>query len=230
MAKAVSGISGALGLGGSSGTSTRYASDYLNYLNSYDTTNYDNTVNNMISQALGISQNLSNRPDYVYSVDGSDAARQRMENSVYNSAVDKMTPQFEQQRRDLETRLQNQGLAVGSEAYENAMNTLNTSQNDALQQAAYQSIQQGQSAFSNSLNDQISAANFKNSARQLPINEIVNLLKYGHSGWDVAQAKYNVGMNKAQTESQNQQQLFNNWMDVGKLAANTYLGYKGLGK
>jgi hypothetical protein len=230
MARAIKGIGGSLGLGGSSGVSTKYANDYLNYLNSYDTTNYDTAADNMVAQAASLSENMSDRPNYVYSVDGSDAARQRMENAVYNSAVDKMTPQFEQQRRALETRLQNQGLAVGSQAYENAMSSLNQSQNEALQQAAYQSIQQGQNAFSNSLNDQISTANFQNNARQLPINEIANLLKYGTSGWDVAQAKYNIGMNKAQTENQNRQQIFDNWMDVGELAANTYLGYKKLNK
>ena len=59
----------------------------LNSLNKIDTSTVDNANANMASQAELMSQNLSNRPDYVYSVDGSDEARQRAEQAYYNNMV-----------------------------------------------------------------------------------------------------------------------------------------------
>lgn len=164
----------------------------LNYLNNYDTTNYDNTLKNMTSAAYGLSQQLDKRPDYVYQADGSDAARQRVEQATFNSYVDKLNTQYEQQRNDLNSRLQNQGLSVGSEAYQRAMNDLATQQNEALNQAAYQSVINGQNAFSNSLQNLITAANFTNSARRYPISEIISLLSLSPSGYQVNADKYAV--------------------------------------
>ncbi|MBP3345564.1 MAG: tail fiber domain-containing protein [Alphaproteobacteria bacterium] len=179
-------------LGGGGASTSMYGSerDYLNYLNKKDTSLIDNTLNNFNQSAYNLSQTLNNRPDYVYSVDGSDAARQRAENATYNSYVSKLTPQFEQQQRQLETRLQNQGLSVGSEAYQNAMNSMYRQQNEALNQASYNSVLQGQQAFSSSLSNAISAGNFSNAARQYPINEILQLMSRSMSGDDVALAKY----------------------------------------
>ena len=179
-----------LGAGGASTSYNQAENDALNYLKNIDTSLADNTYDNFAQYGYDLSQTLNNRPDYIYSVDGSDAARQRMENAVYNSYVDKLTPQFEQQTSDLQTRLANQGLSVGSEAYQRAMSDLQDSQNSALNQAAYQSVQLGQDAFSQSLNDSLKAGNFQNSARQLPVNEIMQLLNNSVSGYDKAMDIY----------------------------------------
>ena len=179
-------------MGGSSSGAYKSDKDLLNYLNNYDTTNVDNTYKNLAQSAYNLSNTLSSRPDYIYSVDGSDAARQRMENAVYQSAVDKITPDFDNRRSQLETRLQNQGLSVGSEAYQRAMNDLEEEQNNAYNQAAYQSVIQGQNAFTNSLNNQINAANFQNNTRNNVVNEILNMLNGSYSGYDVNMDKYKV--------------------------------------
>ncbi len=179
-------------MGGSSSGAYKSDKDLLNYLNSYDTTNVDNTYKNLAQNAYNLSNTLSSRPDYIYSVDGSDAARQRMENAVYQSTVDKITPEFDNRRSQLETRLQNQGLSVGSEAYQRAMNDLEEEQNNAYNQAAYQSVIQGQNAFTNSLNNQINAANFQNNTRNNVVNEILNMLNGSYSGYDVNMDKYKI--------------------------------------
>ena len=192
--------------------------NYINYLNGVDTSAVDNTIDNMSESAFDLSQQLGNRPDYVYSVDGSDAARQRMENAVYNSAMQKMTPQFERQQKDLETKLQNQGLTVGSEAYQTAMKDMMEEQNNAVQQAAYQSVMQGQQAFSNSLLDSIKAGNFTNQARQYPINEILSLLSNSVSGYDVAKDKFVAETGRDSVISQNKQNNFNNmWKGINNV-------------
>ena len=174
--------------------------DVLKFLNDYDTSQTDSAYSNMATLGNQMTTELSNRPGYVYSVDGSDAAAQRAENAAYQSAVNRLTPEFDSRRRQLETKLQNQGLSVGSEAYQSAMNSLEQQQNDAYKQAAYQAVQQGQNAYTNSLNNQIAAGNFQNSAQILPVNEILSLLSNSKSGYDVAMDKYNIA-NKADLRS-----------------------------
>ncbi len=164
------------------------AGKFSNYLDGLDTSTVDNTYKNVANNAYALSSQL---PNYVYSADGSDEARQRMENAVYNQAADKLNKQFSLDAADLNTRLQNQGLAVGSNAYQNAFSTLQDSQYDALQNAAYNSIIQGQSAFSNSLNDMVTAGNFTNNARQLSLSEILQSLQNSISGYQVQKDKFN---------------------------------------
>lgn len=171
-----------------------YENNYLNYLGNYDTSNYDNTLKNMTGQALSMSQNLSSMPEYQFSVNGSDEARQRAENAVYQSAVDKITPQYQQLRTDLETSLANKGISVGSEAYQRAMNDLQQKQNEALNQAAYQSIAAGQGAYSQSLSDNINSANFNNNSQLNYIQQIKALLEGSVSGYQNQANLY--GINK----------------------------------
>lgn len=185
-------MSKSLGFSGSSAQINPATWYMMNYLNGIDTKTVDNTNKNMAQAGYNLSQTLSSRPDYVYTVDGSDEARQRAENAVYNSYVDKLTPQFANQTADLETKLQNQGLSVGSEAYQRAMTDLQNAQNDALNQAAYNSVSAGQNAFSNSLSDNIASGNFTNGARMLPVSEILSLISNSPSGYDVTQAKFNL--------------------------------------
>ncbi len=185
-------MSKSLGFSGSSAQINPATWYMMNYLNGIDTKTVDNTNKNMAQAGYNLSQTLSSRPDYVYTVDGSDEARQRAENAVYNSYVDKLTPQFANQTADLETKLQNQGLSVGSEAYQRAMADLQNAQNDALNQAAYNSVSAGQNAFSNSLSDSIASGNFTNGARMLPVSEILSLISNSPSGYDVTQAKFNL--------------------------------------
>ncbi len=189
-------------------------SNYLNYLQNYDTSNYDNSVKNMTSQAYGLSQQLGNRPGYVYSVDGSDAARQRMEKATYQSAMQNIMPYYEQRRSDLNTRLQNQGLSVGSEAYQRAMNDLEKSQNESVNQASYQSISAGQDAFNNSLQNAVTSADFTNTARSYPIQEIISLLSLSPSGYQVQKDLFDAATGVHNRQEQAVQSGWNNMISA----------------
>ncbi len=164
------------------------AQEFAKYLDSLDTSTVDKTYQNLANTAYNLSSQL---PNYTYSVNASDEARQRMENAVYNQAADKLNKQFEQDQSALNTRLQNQGLSVGSTAYQNAMSSLQDSQYDALNNAAYESIIQGQKAYSNSLNDAIAAGNFTNNSRQLSLSEILQILQNSISGYQTEKDKFN---------------------------------------
>ncbi len=190
MSKAIGSVFGA---GGQASTSM-YGSEneILKYLNNYDTTNYDNTLKNLVSYAANASNQLSNMGDYNFSVDGSDAARQRAEQATYQSYLDKLQPQFANQTSDLQTSLANKGISIGSEAYSRAMSDLQDSQNSALNQAAYQATLAGQNAFSNSLSDDLRSAGFSNAAQTSYINQLLQALQNSYSGYDIAMDKFNV--------------------------------------
>ena len=190
MSKAIGSVFGA---GGQASTSM-YGSEneILKYLNNYDTTNYDNTLKNLVSYAANASNQLSNMGDYKFSVDGSDAARQRAEQATYQSYLDKLQPQFANQTSDLQTSLANKGISIGSEAYSRAMSDLQDSQNSALNQAAYQATLAGQNAFSNSLSDDLRSAGFSNAAQTSYINQLLQALQNSYSGYDIAMDKYKV--------------------------------------
>lgn len=176
----------------------------LDYLKNYNTSNYDNTLNNLTSYASTASNQLSNMGNYNFTVEASDKARQRAEQATYQSYVDKLQPQFAAQMSELHTSLANKGIPVGSQAYLNAMGNLNASQNAALNQAAQDSVLAGQEAYSNSLNDQINAATFTNSAQSDYISQLLQALQNSYSGYDIAMDKYNI-QNKGETRvGQNQ--------------------------
>lgn len=194
-----------------------YEKNYLNYLGNYDTLNYDNTLKNMTGQAFDMSKNLSRMPEYQFSVNGSDDARQRMENAVYQSAVDKLNPQCQQQRADLETSLANKGISVGSEAYQRAMNNLQQKQNEALNQAAYQSIAAGQGAYSQSLNDSINSANFNNNSQLNYIQQIKALLEGSVSGYQNQANLYNVNKNVENRQTSARQSGWDNMFKTAEI-------------
>ncbi len=208
MSKAVGKIFG----GGAEASTSMHTGEreILDYLNNYNTANYDQTLNNLTSYAANASNQLNNMGNYNFSISASDDARQRAEQAVYNSYVDKLQPQFADQTSDLATRLANQGISVGSEAYSRAMTDLQNNQNNALNQAAYQSVLAGQDAYSKSLNDQLVAAGFTNTAQSNYINQLLQALQNSYSGYDIAMDKYKVQSGADDRIAQNRQ--YNNQM------------------
>lgn len=192
-----------MGVGNNSTSAYGSETDILKYLNEYDTSQVDSAYKNMASLGNQLSTQLSERPNYVYSVNASDDEAKRVENATYQNAVSKITPQFEAQQRQLETRLQNQGILPGSEAYNSAMNNLLSQQNSAYSQAAFDSIAAGQNTYTNNLNNQIAAGNFQNTARMLPLDEISALLQNTQSGYDIAMDKYGIANKVDSRISQN---------------------------
>lgn len=191
-------------------TDTSGYQNLINYYNQLNTMPADYTYQNMAQNALNLSQSLANRPDYVYQVDGSEQARQDAQNAVYQNYLSQLTPVFDQQTADLKTSLLNQGLSVGSEAYQRAMNDLMETQNKSLNQAVYQSVLAGQNAYSQSLADSIKAGNFQNEARTLPISELYALLKNTPSELEKNKAVSDLQNQVAQTQTKDNQNNFAN--------------------
>lgn len=176
---------------------------YLDYLKNYDTSNVDTTLGNLTSWASNASQNLGDQfGNYTFNVEASDAARQAAQDAVYNQYMERLNPQFEQQTSDLSTSLINKGLPVGSEAYQRAMSDLQQEQNDATNQAAYQSVLAGQQAYSQDLQNQIAAGSFGNQAQQAYINQLLSALTGSASGYENQQNIFSVGTGKSNLQYQ----------------------------
>lgn len=210
MSKSIGKIFGA----GSTGT-YGYENNYTNYLQNYNTANYDNTLNNMTSAALNMSRNLNALPEYQFGISPSDSAREQAQKATYQSYVDQLTPQYQQQTADMQTRLINQGIPVGSEAYARAMTDLQNAQNEALNQAAYQSVLNGQNAYSQSLADSLSAAQFNNTAQQSYIDQILSLLQNSVSGYgnqaNLYDAQNGITSRQTRAEQSGWNNLMNTW-------------------
>lgn len=176
---------------------------YLDYLKNYDTSNVDTTLGNLTSWASNASQNLGDQfGNYTFNVEASDAARQAAQDAVYNQYMERLQPQFQQQTDDLQTRLVNQGLGVGTEAYQRAMSDLLQEQNKATNQAAYQSVLAGQNAYTQDLQNQIAAGSFGNQAQQAYINQLLSALTGSASGYENQQNIFSVGTGKSNLQYQ----------------------------
>lgn len=222
-------MSGAFGGGASTKVNPGMLHAY-NYLQGVDTSDYDNVLNNFQGLANSMSGN-ANLGNWNWAVDGSDAARQRAEAANFQAYLDKTSPLYQQQTDDLQTRLVNQGLAPGSEAYQRAMTDLQDAQNDATNQAAYQSVLSGQQAFSNSLNDQINAGSFGNNAQTGYVNQIWNLLQNSMSGYDknmeianILTGIYNQQQAAKQANKAAQGGMLNNLGSLAGTAIGAYFG------
>jgi len=189
---------------------SRPTDEYINYLNNYNTANADEVYDNLSNWAAKASQNLGNMGDYTFHVNGSEDALKTMQQATFDKALSQIMPTYEAQKNALQSRLLNQGISVDSNAYRNAMADLESAQNSAINDAAYKALEAGQDAYTTSLNNQIAAANFANSAEQDYINQLISALEGTLSSYDVANEKYTAGNNLAEARAKAQQESLEN--------------------
>ena len=195
--------------------------DFLNYLNQYNSSNVDQTLNNLTGWASRASENLQNMGDYTFQINGSDGLKNEITNAMYQNYVSKLLPQYEAEQDNLQTRLLNQGLGVNTAAYQNAMNNLAASQNAALTDAISEAVNAGNAAYNNDIQNQIAIGNFQNDAAQNYIDLLLSALENSLSSYDVAQNKYEAGNNMALSQSKAQNQSAQNKLKGIKIAADT---------
>jgi len=70
-------------------------------------------------------------------------ARQQTIDALYGQATSRLDPRFTQERTALETQLANQGIGVGSDAYNSSMESFGRTRNDAYTSALNQAIGAG---------------------------------------------------------------------------------------
>lgn len=90
-----------------------------------------------------------------------------IQDKAYGALTSRLDPQWKMQESQLQQRLANQGIPVGSEAWNNEMRSFNQAKNDAYQQANLGAIQTAPQTL------QLATA-----AREQPLNEL-NALRTG---------------------------------------------------
>ena len=141
-----------------------------------------------------------------------------IERRIFELGSSTLNPQFERQRGDLETRLSNQGIKLGSAAYDRALNEMGNTQNQAYNQLALQG--RGQ-AFGE-----------LQAIRNQPLNELSALL----SGSQVSMPNYGVNTpagipttDNAGLINANYGQQMQNWQQDRQSWDSTVGGLFGLG-
>lgn len=184
---------------------------------------------NLASQGANTAQGVLNTP-FNYTGPGvpqaDDAARQASQNAAYQNQTSRLDPQWAQASQMNETKLRNQGLAPGDEAYDNAMRDFNFGKNDAYSQAHNNSFNTGlaaqQAQFGMGLSANQTGLQEALALRNQPLNEINALTSSsqianpqfnGYQGAPVQasnlqsalgqQAQYNQGLYNSQVGSAN---------------------------
>lgn len=227
--KVTSGISSAIYGDGGLGSAlfpqqdTTALDNLLAYYRGVDTSMADNTLKNLEQEAYDLSSDLTG---YVSSVDGSDLARKETQNAVLNSYLSTLLPTHEQQTSDLNTRLLNQGLTVGSEAYQRAMNDLLETQNNAINQATYQSVLAGNEVFDDSFSNALKNAELSNDVREAQLKEIYQLLANTLTEEELMNKIYQLQSGIDKINYQNDQSIFNGAKSIANSAVGLLNGLK----
>lgn len=123
--------------------------------------------NRIIANLGGIAESGLGRVDQAFSSPMQYGDIGQLQDAAQSSIMARLTPQFQQDEEALRSRLANQGLQAGSQAYDNAYRQFNNQKNDAYSQAALQAIGLQPQLLQQSL-----------AIRNQPLNEI-NALRTG---------------------------------------------------
>jgi hypothetical protein len=142
-------------------------------------------------------------------------------NTATQAILNRLQPTLQQQRSGLETQLSNQGLARGTEAYNNAMRDQNQRENDLYQQAAMQGIDLGMRQRQQGLQEQ----NYFNTRD-------INNLNALRSGSQVTTPQFGPavgGANYSQAGQNQYQAALSNYNAQQQASGNLMGGLMGLG-
>jgi hypothetical protein len=156
-----------------------------------------------------------------------------IEQRIFELGSSTLNPMFERQRGDLETRLANQGIKLGSAAYDRALNEMGNTQNQAYNQLALQGRGQAfgelQSIRNQPLNElsallsgsQVSMPNYGvNTPSGIPTTDNAGLI----------QANYGQQMQNWQQDQQNRNSVLGGLFGLGSSAIMGGFGpFKGIG-
>jgi len=100
------------------------------------------------------------------SVDRSNSARDRVEQSLYNRSASLLEPGFARAQQDLEQNLRDRGIPRDSQAWDYEMAQLSRNQNEARQRIADQAVAAGGAEASRIFGVDLQAAQFGNQSMQ----------------------------------------------------------------
>ncbi len=106
-------------------------------------------------------------------VGGGSGYYDQAEEALYGRARTRLDPRYEAKREEQESKLRNQGLRPGDEAYDRQMSFLGQEEDDAYLQAQYQATIGAGAEASRMQGQDLQAANYQNQIRQQEIAEMM---------------------------------------------------------
>ena len=107
------------------------------------------------------------------------AIRGAAEDAAYQRETMRLDPRFDKELSAMESKLANQGLRAGDQAYDSAMGTFNMSKDDAYERARLGATSTGMQEANQLWNQQMGSTNLANSLRDKQIQEYI--AKRGYS-------------------------------------------------
>lgn len=195
---------------------------------SYDLPKYSatTTLNDQQQATLDASQgaqtNLAElareRSDFLRDyLPTTEAATDQIDQKLYDLGSKRLDPRFDRQRSDLTTRLAQQGIAPGSEAYNREMDLMGQQENDAYNQL----LLQGRGQASSEVNMPINQITALLSGSQVSNPNVAMAQPGGAATTDVAGLigqNYNARLNNWQQQQQNRQSLMGGLFGLGSSA------------
>jgi len=142
-------------------------------------------LGNVAQQGLGYVQSALNQPlsfDSMQALQAPGDIQQQASDAAYQNATRYLDPQFQQQQAALESKLANQGITRGSEAWNTAMNNAAMQKEQAYGQARNQAYLQGMQGanqmFGQSLGTRQQQINEAQTLQQNPLN-MLNAVRTG---------------------------------------------------
>lgn len=175
--------------------------------------------------SLGLSQLADRGLGYVDKALGNNITAADLPADMVNAGqtgqdalMARFQPQMEQSRKALDAQLANQGITLGSEAYDNAMRTQSQGENDLKMQAALNGINVGQNAQNQQLalktalqNQPINMLNAVRTGSQVTNPQFTNVPQQGQTsganmtGAAAGQNQYNMGLYNSEVAGNNSQ-------------------------
>jgi len=171
---------------------------------------------NLATAARNQSGNVVNSMSQPWNPDTS-----AIERRIFELGSSTLNPQFERQRADLETRLANQGIKLGSAAYDRAMNEQGNTQNQAYNQLALQGRGQAFGELQSIRNQPLNELSALLSGSQVsmpnyPVNTPAGIPTTDNAG--LIQANYGQQMQNWQQSQQNRNALVGGLFGLGSSA------------
>lgn len=143
------------------------------------TSNTDKWVNEFtldpkIQNMLDMFLNTSQAPVPEFEFDGT-AKRQEVEDALYQRQKSRLDPRFAEEENMLRSRLANQGITEGSEAYDKEIGLFGRNKNDAYENATLGSITGAGNDMAQQFNMDLTAHNSKLNDRAAMLNMLTAL-------------------------------------------------------
>lgn len=153
------------------------------------------------------------------------AAQQAVVNALYGQATSRLDPQWQQAQTEQETKLANQGVVQGSDAWNKAMNTFTQGKNDAYSTALNSSIGAGTNTLTalnadqlanrqEGVNETTSQGTFANTAQQQQDAQNLAAASFANTA---QQQQYGQNLGTAQFSNAANEQAFENSLSNANL-------------